>query len=85
MGETVNGYVKKERNPSKRNVILGWKFIVIFNWEKKTLLDQEKFVYLIFIPKYLNIVTKDMNQTHSLEIFVLISFILYPCPLSRPT
>ena len=31
--------------------ILGWKFIMIFNWEKNLFWTNKKFVYLIFIPK----------------------------------
>ena len=32
--------------------ILGWKFIMIFNWEKNLFWTNKKFVYIIFIQKY---------------------------------
>ena len=38
--------------------ILGWKFIMIFR--KNLFGTNKKFVYLIFIPKYL---PKDMNKS----------------------
>ena len=38
--------------------ILEWKYIMILNWEKKLFWTSKKFVYLIFIPKYRNIIPK---------------------------
>ena len=43
--------------------ILGWKFIMICNWEEKTCFGPiRKFVYLIFITNFRNIIPKLTSQ-----------------------
>ena len=61
--------------------IFGWKFIMIFNWEEKTCLGPiRKFVYLIFITNFRNIipkltsqiiVPKDMNKSYLNIVFLV--------------
>ena len=40
------------------DIILGSKFIMIFNWEKTLFWTNKMFVYLIFIPNYRDIIPK---------------------------
>ena len=40
------------------DVILGWKFVMIFNWEKNLFWTNKKFVWITFIPRYCNFIPK---------------------------
>ena len=69
------------------DVILGWcynilgrKFIMIYNWEKKMFLTNKKFVYLLFLTKYCDIIPKyrpklsSQNEMNKFYDFIMNTF-----------